>query len=107
MEMPTSTRAAAALAATLALLAIAPAHAATAHNDAVEGYTATGDTVYRDGRVVTPNGSSFYPKNQRQSVACRNGSCSIYDSNRGYDGERPGPGNDNPAGAERVRKNRT
>lgn len=38
----------------------------------VQGYLPDGSTVYRDGRVVSPNGYSWYPGNNGQTVACSN-----------------------------------
>ncbi|HTU71790.1 MAG TPA: hypothetical protein VMF11_15915 [Candidatus Baltobacteraceae bacterium] len=56
-----------------------------AHKDAVantvEGYTRDGSTVYEDGHVVAPNGYSWYPGNQGQSISCNDGSCVIYGNN--------------------------
>jgi len=55
-----------------------------AHKDAVantvEGYTPDGATVYEDGHVVLPNGQSYYPGNNGQSISCNGGSCGIYSS---------------------------
>jgi hypothetical protein len=50
----------------------------------VQGYTANGATVYGDGRVVEPNGQSFYPGNQNETLSCSNGSC--YVAGNGYNG---------------------
>lgn len=50
----------------------------------VQGYLPDGSTVYRDGRVVSPNGYSWYPGNSGQTVACSNQYCSINGANNGY-----------------------
>jgi hypothetical protein len=47
----------------------------------VAGYTSDGATVYADGRVVYGNGSSYYPGDHGQQIACRNMSCTIYNGN--------------------------
>lgn len=56
----------------------------------VEGYLPNGSTVYEDGRVVAPNGYSWYPGNSGQTVACSNQYCTItgnYNGNGyGYNG---------------------
>jgi hypothetical protein len=55
----------------------------------VQGYLPDGSTVYRDGRVVSPNGYSWYPGNQGESVACSNQYCTINGQNGygyGYNG---------------------
>ncbi len=56
----------------------------------VQGYLSDGSTVYKDGRVVSPNGNSWYPGNTGESVACSNQYCSIsggyYGNNGGYYG---------------------
>ena len=118
MNKLTASLTAAALAATLGLATIAPAsadQAAATRNDilgglalvagiatalnvshknavagTIEGYTSSGATVYGDGHVVDPNGQSYYPGNQNQSIACNVGNCSIsgngYGSYNGYNG---------------------
>lgn len=50
----------------------------------VQGYLPDGSTVYRDGRVVSPNGYSWYPGNNGQTVACSNQYCSINGANGNY-----------------------
>lgn len=45
--------------------------------NSVSGYTRNGSTVYGDGRVVTPDGQSYYPGNDGRSIACNDGRCSI------------------------------
>lgn len=47
----------------------------------VEGYLPDGSTVYQNGRVVSPNGQSYYPGNYGQTVACSNQYCSINGNN--------------------------
>jgi hypothetical protein len=49
----------------------------------VQGYLPDGSTVYADGRVVSPNGYSWYPGNNGETVACSNQYCSI-DGGNGY-----------------------
>jgi hypothetical protein len=65
-------------AAAIAGLAI---EANVAHKNAqantVSGYLPDGSAVYGDGHVVEPNGYSYYPGNNGQTVACSNGQCSI------------------------------
>ena len=58
-----------------------------AQANTVQGYTQNGDAVYNDGHVVLPDGQSYYPGNQNQSVACNNGNCAVY-GNNGYDNGR-------------------
>jgi len=57
-----------------------------AHKNAVantvEGYTQNGATVFQDGHVVEPDGTSYYPGNNNQQIACNGGSCDIYGSNQ-------------------------
>ncbi len=83
--------AALALALTFACAAPAPANATAggpnargrqAASSRIVGYTGNGDTVYQDGHVVTPNGSSYFPRKRHQSIACANGSCQIHDAGR-------------------------
>lgn len=50
----------------------------------MQGYLPDGSTVYRDGRVVSPNGYSWYPGNSGQTVACSDQYCSINGANDGY-----------------------
>lgn len=51
----------------------------------VAGYLPDGSRVYRDGHVVSPNGVSWYPGNQGESVACSNQYCTLSGgSNSGY-----------------------
>jgi hypothetical protein len=63
-----------------------------AQANAIEGYTGDGSTVYADGHVVLPNGQSYYPGNQNQSVACNNGQCSV---DGGYNNNSYSPGYNN------------
>lgn len=49
----------------------------------VQGYLPDGSTVYNDGHVVSPNGQTWYPGNNGQTVACSNQYCTISGSN-GY-----------------------
>lgn len=53
----------------------------------VTGQTSDGSTVFNDGHVVTPDGQSYYPGNDGQSIACNDGSCSI----TGGNGAAPSP----------------
>lgn len=57
-----------------------------AQANTVEGYTGNGETVYQDGHVVLPNGQSYYPGNENQSISCNGGSCSIYADGGGWNG---------------------
>ena len=51
----------------------------------VQGYLPDGSTVYKDGRVVSQNGQSWYPGNYGQTVACSNQYCTINGANgHGY-----------------------
>lgn len=50
----------------------------------VQGYLPDGSTVYQDGRVVSPNGQSWYPGNRGEQVACSNGACTINGGYYGY-----------------------
>ena len=51
----------------------------------VQGYLPDGSTVYKDGRVVSQNGQSWYPGNYGQTVACSNQYCTINGANgNGY-----------------------
>ena len=83
----------------IAALAIGLTASNVAHKDAVantvEGYTPDGSTVYEDGHVVLPDGQSYYPGNQGQSISCNGGACAIgvygyndagynYNGNGGY-----------------------
>ncbi len=43
----------------------------------VQGYLPDGGVVYGDGRVVEPNGQTYYPGNNGQQVACNGQYCSI------------------------------
>lgn len=52
----------------------------------IEGYLPDGSTVYADGRVVLPNGQSYYPGNYGQTIACSAGSCYINNGNQAYNG---------------------
>src|SRR5579884_930372 len=55
----------------------------------VQGYLPDGSTVYKDGHVVSPNGYSWYPGNNGQTVACNNQYCTISGGNGygyGYNG---------------------
>ena len=57
----------------------------------VEGYLPDGSTVYGDGRVVSPNGQTYYPGNYGQRVACNAGSCYLTGQpNNGYGYNYPG-----------------
>ena len=56
----------------------------------VEGTTRDGSVVYEDGHVVLPNGYSYYPNNDGQSISCNNGYCSIYADNNGYSNPQNG-----------------
>jgi hypothetical protein len=59
----------------------------------VQGYTPNGGTVYQDGHVALPDGQSYYPGNQNQSISCDSGNCSIYGNGNGYNrGYGPGRG---------------
>ena len=59
----------------------------------VEGTTRDGAVVYEDGHVVMPNGYSYYPNNDGQSISCNNGYCSIYADNNGYSNPQNGYNN--------------
>lgn len=60
-----------------------------AQANTVQGYTRDGSTVYDDGHVVTPNGQSYYPGNQNQSIDCNGGNCAIGGNAwNGYGGRR-------------------
>jgi hypothetical protein len=62
-----------------------------AQANTVEGYTPNGETVYQDGHVVQPDGQSYYPGNENQSISCNGGSCGVYnDGGNGYYGRRYG-----------------
>lgn len=51
----------------------------------VVGYLSDGSTVYADGRVVSPNGQTWYPGNQGQQIACTGQQCSVYSNGQyGY-----------------------
>lgn len=50
----------------------------------VQGHLSDGSTVYGDGRVVSPNGYSWYPGNNGQTVACSNQYCTVSGGNYGY-----------------------
>ena len=52
----------------------------------VRGYTQNGSTVYRDGRVIGPNGQSWYPANQGQQISCDGQNCTIYANGTAYNG---------------------
>ena len=52
----------------------------------VEGYLPDGSVVYQDGHVVSPNGSSWYPGNNGETVACSNQYCTVNGTNGGYYG---------------------
>lgn len=59
-----------------------------AQANTVQGYTRDGSTVYDDGHVITPDGQSYYPGNQNESIACNGGACSVYgnDPGNGWNG---------------------
>ena len=60
----------------------------------IQGYLPDGSTVYADGHVVAPNGSSWYPGNQGQRVACSSQQCAIYGNGKyGYNGNNGSYGN--------------
>jgi len=67
----------------------------------IQGYLPDGSVVYADGRVVLPNGQSYYPGNYGQTVACSNQTCYIsggngsgpYYGNAPYNGNTPYYGN--------------
>ncbi len=62
----------------------------------VQGYLPDGSTVYADGRVVSPNGYSWYPGNNGETVACSNQYCSINgNNNNGYGYNNNGYGYNN------------
>ena|ERR1700722_13786000 len=61
-----------------------------AQANTVEGYTPNGETVYQDGHVVLPDGQSYYPGNENQSISCNGGSCGVYNDGGGYYGRRYG-----------------
>jgi hypothetical protein len=48
-----------------------------ARANSISGYLPDGSAVYGDGHVVAPNGDSYYPANNGQTVSCDDGSCSI------------------------------
>src|SRR6202049_4914671 len=56
----------------------------------VEGTTRDGAVVYEDGHVLLPNGYSYYPNYDGQSISCNNGYCSIYADNNGYNNPQNG-----------------
>jgi hypothetical protein len=58
--------------------------------DTVQGYLPDGATVYEDGHVVNPDGTSYYPSNEGLTVACNDGSCSLNDN--GYNTYSAGNG---------------
>lgn len=73
------------IAAAIAGIAIASnVSAKNARANTVEGYTQDGSTVYNDGHVIAPNGQSYYPGSQNQSIACNGGACRIDGGNAGY-----------------------
>ena len=55
-----------------------------AQANTVQGYLPGGGTVYQDGRVVLPNGQSYYPGNNGQQVACNGQNCYTTNNNGGY-----------------------
>ncbi|MEO6989952.1 MAG: hypothetical protein ABI346_05925 [Candidatus Baltobacteraceae bacterium] len=57
----------------------------------IVGYTPSGATVYADGHVVLPNGQSYYPGNNNQTIACNGQACTI--SGQGQYGYAPSYGN--------------
>jgi hypothetical protein len=59
-----------------------------AQANTVEGYTRDGSTVFNDGHVVTPDGQSYYPGNQNESLACNGGACNIDGGNAWNGGNR-------------------
>ena len=65
----------------------------------VAGYLPNGAVVYQDGRVQNPDGSSYYPGNYGEQVACDGQTCNLsggngndpyYGYNGGYNGGYPG-----------------
>ncbi|HXP93671.1 MAG TPA: hypothetical protein VN905_09400 [Candidatus Binatia bacterium] len=48
-----------------------------AQTNVITGYTSDGAKVYSDGRVLIPNGQSYYPTDYGQTVACNSGNCTI------------------------------
>ncbi len=67
------------------------------HNTVV-GYLSDGSTVYADGHVVSPNGSSWYPGNQGERIACNGQQCSVYGGNGQYGYNNQYPYNNNGYG---------
>ena len=61
----------------------------------IQGYLPDGSIVYEDGRVVLPNGQSYYPGNYGQTIACSNQVCYISGGNGNgpYYGNAPYYGN--------------
>ena len=49
----------------------------------VEGYLPDGSVVYADGRVVSPNGNTWYPGNQGEQIACNGQSCVLTSNGNG------------------------
>jgi hypothetical protein len=53
----------------------------------IVGYTRNGGTVYADGRIVMPNGQTYYPNSNGQSAINQNGYNNGYNpQNYGYGG---------------------
>lgn len=77
---------AAAAAAALTLYNVEHKHALAT---TIEGYLPNGAVVYQDGHVVSPNGTTWYPGNYGETVACSNQACTINGNNGanyGYNG---------------------
>ncbi|MBC5799081.1 MAG: hypothetical protein GIX03_13155 [Candidatus Eremiobacteraeota bacterium] len=53
----------------------------------VQGYLPDGGVVYGDGRIVEPDGQTYYPGNNGQRVACNGQYCSISNTGNGYGGQ--------------------
>jgi hypothetical protein len=68
-----------------ALIAGAAIESNAAHKrqvaNSVVGYLPDGAVVYQDGRVVLPNGRTYYPGQYGQTVACSNNTCYISGGN--------------------------
>jgi len=80
--------------------------------NAVEGYLPDGGVVYGDGRIVEPNGQTYYPGNNGQQVACNGQNCMItnngtsgYGGSYGYNGNGYGYGSGSYNGYARYHRN--
>ena len=52
----------------------------------VEGYLPNGAVVYEDGHVQNPDGTTYYPGNQGEQIACNGQSCYVTAPSTPYNG---------------------